>query len=426
MLCSITGFGAGNRHEQRAGHDVNYLGWAGVLADTAPAMPPTQIADLAAGGLSAALEVVAALLERERTGRGARSRLDDARLAPLVAHRLQGPPERLLTGGLACYRIYATADGRWLTVGALEPKFWQRLCEVVGRPELAERQFDPDQEAVAAELAEAIAARPLAEWLELMDGEDVSAGPVWTIEEAAAEFGFEPAAARARARRAHRGLARRPAIGLAQRRKRPQVAAAARPPRAWRPSRSIRNARMPSATRALDVVLDRVADHRRLRGLDPEQVERGPEDRLGAASSSRARAKRSRSRRPARDGRRSPRSRGRRSRRGRASARARAARRAPAARRRRGRSSPSAPRAGSSRPRARASRVGVAAHAADDPLREGEPELLVVAQLGVTLERLDARRPAPPRSGPGRGRGRSARPGAGSPRARDRARAWRA
>ena len=59
----------------------------------------------------------------------------------------------MLTGGLACYRIYATADGRWLTVGALEPKFWQRLCEVVGRPELAERQFDADQEAVAADLA---------------------------------------------------------------------------------------------------------------------------------------------------------------------------------------------------------------------------------------------------------------------------------
>ena len=111
----------------------------------------------------------------------------------LVNHRLHGLPERLLTGGSACYRIYPTADGRWLSVGALEPKFWQRLCEVVGRPDLAERQFDPDQEGVAAELASAIAARPLAEWVELMDGEDVSSGPVLTIEEAAEEFGFEPA-----------------------------------------------------------------------------------------------------------------------------------------------------------------------------------------------------------------------------------------
>ena len=133
VLCAVTGFGGGNRHELRAGHDVNYLGWAGVLADTAPAMPPTQIADLAAGGLSAALEVTAALLARERTGQGARIVVSMTHGSHrLVAHRLEGLPERLLTGGAACYRIYPTADGRWLTVGALEPKFWQRLCELVG------------------------------------------------------------------------------------------------------------------------------------------------------------------------------------------------------------------------------------------------------------------------------------------------------
>jgi alpha-methylacyl-CoA racemase len=194
VLCSVTGFGVGNRHELRAGHDVNYLGWAGVLADTAPTLPPTQVADLAAGGLAAALEVVAALLERERTGRGARLTVSMTHGSHrFVAHRLGGSPERMLTGALACYRLYATADGRWLTVGALEPKFWRRLCEVVGLPQLAGRQFDADQEAVAEELAQAIAGRTLAEWLELMDGEDVSAGPVWTIEEAAAEFGLEPA-----------------------------------------------------------------------------------------------------------------------------------------------------------------------------------------------------------------------------------------
>ena len=193
VVCSITGFGVGNRHEQRAGHDVNYLGWAGALHDTAPAMPPIQVADLAAGSLVAALDVVAALLERERTGRGARLVVSMTHGAHhLVAHRLGGPPERLLTGGAACYRIYPTSDGRWLTVGALEPTFWQRLCEVVGRGDLAERQFDPDQEAVAAELGTAIASRTLDEWLETMDGEDVSAGPVWTPDEAAREFGEEP------------------------------------------------------------------------------------------------------------------------------------------------------------------------------------------------------------------------------------------
>jgi crotonobetainyl-CoA:carnitine CoA-transferase CaiB-like acyl-CoA transferase len=194
VLCSITGFGVGNRHEARAGHDLTYLGWAGALADTAPALPPVQVADLAAGGLSAALEVVAALLERERNGCGARLVVSMTHGSHrLVAHRVGAPSERMLTGGLACYRLYPTADGRWLAVGALEPKFFRRLCTVAGRPDLGERQFEPDQESVAAELAEAIAQRTLAEWLELTDAEDAAVGPVRTLEEATEEFGLEPA-----------------------------------------------------------------------------------------------------------------------------------------------------------------------------------------------------------------------------------------
>jgi crotonobetainyl-CoA:carnitine CoA-transferase CaiB-like acyl-CoA transferase len=108
----------------------------------------------------------------------------------LVAHRRDGDPvPRLLTGGTAYYRIYETADGRHLTVGALEPKFFARLCELVGRPELAERQFDPDQASLAAELGAIFAARPLDDWLALLEGEDTCAGPVRTLAEAAAEFG---------------------------------------------------------------------------------------------------------------------------------------------------------------------------------------------------------------------------------------------
>jgi crotonobetainyl-CoA:carnitine CoA-transferase CaiB-like acyl-CoA transferase len=188
--CSITGFGLGSRHEARAGHDVNYLGWAGVLEDTSPSLPPVQAADLAAGALGAVTQILAALLERERTGRGARLTISMTHGShDLVSHRLGGEPlPRLLTGGLACYRIYATADGRQLTVGALEPKFFGRLCEVVGRPELAKRQYGEDQDALAAELAAIFAGRTLEEWLELVDGEDVCVGPVWTRAEAAAEF----------------------------------------------------------------------------------------------------------------------------------------------------------------------------------------------------------------------------------------------
>jgi len=188
--CSLTGFGADDR---RAGHDLNYLGWAGLLADTAPALPPVQIADLAGGALFAVVEILAALLERERTGRGAHITVSMTHNAHrLAAHRLRGEPERTLTGGLACYRVYETADGRFLTVSALEPKFWSRLCELAGRPELVGRHFDEDQEAIAGELASVFRERPLHDWLELFEGEDVMAGPVATLEEAAATFG-EPA-----------------------------------------------------------------------------------------------------------------------------------------------------------------------------------------------------------------------------------------
>jgi alpha-methylacyl-CoA racemase len=191
VYCSLTGFGLGNPHEARAGHDLNYQGWAGLLADTAPAMPATQVADLASGALAAVARIVAALLERGRTGRGAHVVVSMTHGAHrLASHRLGGEPiDRLLTGGLACYRIYATADGRYLTVAALEPAFFSRLCELLDLSGLAERQYDPDaQEEIGDALAERIASKPLSTWLVLFDGEDVSVGPVSTLEEAAVDF----------------------------------------------------------------------------------------------------------------------------------------------------------------------------------------------------------------------------------------------
>jgi crotonobetainyl-CoA:carnitine CoA-transferase CaiB-like acyl-CoA transferase len=192
VYCSITGFGENGRHSGRAAHDLNYLGWAGALDDTAPGLPPVQAADLAAGALVAVNDVLAALLARARDGRGRHVVVSMTHGSHrLVSHRLGGEPlRRLLTGGLASYRMYRTADGRWLTVAALEPVFFIRLCGVIGRPELAERQYVADeQEALALELAAVFASRTLADWLELFDGEDVCAGPVWTLEEAAGEFG---------------------------------------------------------------------------------------------------------------------------------------------------------------------------------------------------------------------------------------------
>jgi crotonobetainyl-CoA:carnitine CoA-transferase CaiB-like acyl-CoA transferase len=187
VYCSITGFGADDR---RAGHDLNYVGWAGLLADTVPAMPPVQIADLAGGGLYAVVEILAALLEREHTGRGRHLTISMTHNAHrLAAHRLHGEPERTLTGELACYRIYETADRRFLTITPVEPKFWRRLCELIDRTDLVERQYEADQESLARDVAAVFRTRPLAAWLELFEGEDVMAGPVATLAEAAARLG---------------------------------------------------------------------------------------------------------------------------------------------------------------------------------------------------------------------------------------------
>jgi crotonobetainyl-CoA:carnitine CoA-transferase CaiB-like acyl-CoA transferase len=95
----------------------------------------------------------------------------------------------VLTAGFACYRMYETADDRRLTVGALEPKFFSRLCELLGRPELAERQYGDDQAQLGAELESLFRTRTLADWLALFDGEDVCVGPVATLAEADSAFG---------------------------------------------------------------------------------------------------------------------------------------------------------------------------------------------------------------------------------------------
>ena len=186
ILCSITGFGASGPHRLDAGHDLNYLGYAGALADTAPDLPPVQVADLGAGAQAAVIEVLAALLERAQTGRGARLVVSMTHGSHrFVAHRLHGEPvPRLLTGGAACYSIYETADGRYLTVAALEPKFWRNLCNLLDRPDLIDHAFAPS----LPELAELFRSRTQREWLDLLEGKDTCVGPVLTLAEAAAEL----------------------------------------------------------------------------------------------------------------------------------------------------------------------------------------------------------------------------------------------
>jgi crotonobetainyl-CoA:carnitine CoA-transferase CaiB-like acyl-CoA transferase len=186
ILCSITGFGTDGPHARDAGHDLNYLGYAGALEDTAPALPPVQIADLGAGAQAAVIDVLAALLERTRTGRGAHLVVSMTHGSHrFVAHRLHGEPvPRLLTGGAACYRMYETSDGRHLTVAALEPKFWRNLCNLLDREDLIDSAFAPR----LLELEELFRSRTQRDWLDLLEGRDTCVGPVLTLAEAAARL----------------------------------------------------------------------------------------------------------------------------------------------------------------------------------------------------------------------------------------------
>jgi alpha-methylacyl-CoA racemase len=200
VYCSISGFGQDGPHRDRAGHDLNYLGWGGYLAGSRgesgdPAVPSTVLADLAAGGMQAVIGILAALLVRERTGRGQRvdaSLVEGvvALMAPMLVRLLNGDVRRwsLLSGESPWYTVYATADGRHLTVAAVEPWFWSAVCDAVGRPEWVDGQFDtatwPQRR---AELAAIVAGRTLAEWREVFDAVDACVDPVASFEEVLAE-----------------------------------------------------------------------------------------------------------------------------------------------------------------------------------------------------------------------------------------------
>lgn len=195
IYCSLSAFGLAGPDSARAGHDLNMVALSGLLAATAvggePALPGTQLADLVSG-LAAAAGILAALHDRARTGVGCvldAPMLGAARwlMAPWYAAERAAPGARLLSGEMAYYRAYRTADGRHLAVAALEPHFWARFCEAIGRPDLVARQFDADQASLAAEVAPAVAERTLAEWRALLAELDACVSPALTVAEAAAE-----------------------------------------------------------------------------------------------------------------------------------------------------------------------------------------------------------------------------------------------
>jgi crotonobetainyl-CoA:carnitine CoA-transferase CaiB-like acyl-CoA transferase len=202
VLCSISGYGQDGPYRDRAGHDLNYIGLAGVLGMTgarggAPQMPGVQIADLAGGALWGAVGVLGALVGRAATGRGQHVDISmtEGALALLAAEignlDCGARPTRgaeALNGGAACYGVYATGDGRYLSLGALEPKFWIAFNEAIGRKwDLAELAAPPETQArVRAEVQAILLTRAADEWLRLFAGKDVCCELILELDELAA------------------------------------------------------------------------------------------------------------------------------------------------------------------------------------------------------------------------------------------------
>ena len=194
VLCSISGYGQDGPFRDRAGHDLNYAAVAGALllggaAESGPPMPGLQVGDIGGGAMDAALAIMIALHRAARTGQG--QHCDVSMVDGLIswtgvhaAHLFATgdapePGAGLLTGRYPCYRIYACADG-YLSVGALEPKFWREFVEVIGLPELAGSGLvdgDAGRQTVAAVEA-VLRTRTRADWEQALAGHDVCVEPV--------------------------------------------------------------------------------------------------------------------------------------------------------------------------------------------------------------------------------------------------------
>ena len=202
VYCSVSGYGQTGPYSQMAGHDINYISFAGALGligdspDGKPVIPLNLIADYAGGGLCGAVGILAALMAREKTGRG--QYVDIAMtegvlymLCGMVADALknQYTPTRggtRLNGGSPFYNVYRTADGKYFSIAAIEPWFWANLCQAIGREDLI-----PHQDSVGekrAEIARTLEAVFLTktrdEWFDALRDANISVGKVYDLEEA--------------------------------------------------------------------------------------------------------------------------------------------------------------------------------------------------------------------------------------------------
>lgn len=200
IYCSITGYGQTGPYRDRVGHDANYLSIAGVLdligeQNQPPSIPGVQLADIAGGGMNAAIGILLALHSREKTGKG--QYIDISMTDSMVGflpvamffNQLTGQmPERsntMLSHRYACYSTFETKDGKYLSIGAVENRFWNKLCEVLDVPEYGPLQYDENRRIEIIDfMRDTFKKKTLDEWSGMLGDLDICWGPVYNLKEA--------------------------------------------------------------------------------------------------------------------------------------------------------------------------------------------------------------------------------------------------
>jgi crotonobetainyl-CoA:carnitine CoA-transferase CaiB-like acyl-CoA transferase len=202
IYCAITGYGQSGPYAKEAGHDINFLSYSGLLhlqgaPNEKPLIPSVQIGDIGGGALMAAIGILLAIIDAKKSNSGQFvdiSMLDGAlswmhTILPNYWNSGEMPNrgELTLNGGKACYEIYRTKDNRYISVGALEYKFWKNFCKVIDKEQLINQLDEPleQQRIIKQEVQAAIHQKTLKEWLELFAGIDACVSPVLTPEELA-------------------------------------------------------------------------------------------------------------------------------------------------------------------------------------------------------------------------------------------------
>jgi crotonobetainyl-CoA:carnitine CoA-transferase CaiB-like acyl-CoA transferase len=205
VYCAISGYGQTGPYRDLAGHDVNYCGYAGLVdqigvVNADPAIPNLQIADILGGAVVPAMGILAALLDAQRSGKG--RHVDVAMTEGVLVHNLQALAAvaatgkthprgaDFLSGREPCYSVYRTADGRYMAVGALEWKFWERVCDVLERPDLKDCHWGKrtrDAKWGKDQTAAVFASKPQAYWIDKFAAADCCVTPVLALEESIAD-----------------------------------------------------------------------------------------------------------------------------------------------------------------------------------------------------------------------------------------------